>query len=83
MPTNLKDLKIFYKQAKQVLKYMRKLYKSGAALRMLNPLLELNNAKEQVKYYAELIKKYKSDNKQFNKKWKKYTAHKNKENNYD
>lgn len=61
MPTSLRDLKIFYKQAKQVLKYMRKLYKSGAALRMLDSLAELNNAEEQVEYYKDKIKNYKKD----------------------
>lgn len=61
MPTSLKDLKRLLKECKQVLRYMRKLYKSGAALRMLQPLAELNNAEEQVAYYKDKIKNYKED----------------------
>ena len=78
MPTSLKELKRLLKECKQVLRYLRKLYKSGAVLRMLHPLAELNNAEEQVKYYTEQINKRKAEDKEFKKKWKKYTTQKNK-----
>lgn len=61
MPTSLKELKQLYKESKQVLKYLRKLYKSGAILRMLHPLAELNNAEKQVADYKNKIKNYKED----------------------
>lgn len=68
MPTSLKELKRLLKECKQVLRYLRKLYKSGAILRMLHPLAELNNVEEQIKHYTEQINKRKAEDKEFKKK---------------
>ena len=59
MPISLKELKQLYKECKQVLKYMKRLYKSGAALRMLQPRAELENAELMVKFYKDQIENYK------------------------
>ena len=61
MKLSLKELKMHYKKAKKLLKTLKRFYKNGIFLEMLEPLKEITNAERLVKEYKEAIDNYEKE----------------------